>query len=131
MGNNSYCRNLFDSKNKFSYRNIKLKYISSNIRSFNSIFLFSKCEYTRCFKKIIAFSTISQLGYLSIALGLKAYAAAFFHLFSHGFFKATLFLSAGIILHANGDDQDLRRIGGLIKSLPLTSVATLIATISL
>jgi NADH:ubiquinone oxidoreductase subunit 5 (subunit L)/multisubunit Na+/H+ antiporter MnhA subunit len=82
-------------------------------------------------KKIIAYSTCSQLGYMLAACGLYNFAGAYFHLFNHAFFKALLFLGAGSIIHALGDEQDLRKFGGLLSMLPLTHVALLIGSFSL
>ena len=73
-------------------------------------------------KKIVAYSTCSQLGYMFIGCGLSSYTISLFHLFNHAFFKALLFLSMGVIIHALGDEQDLRKMGSLINFLPLTSV---------
>jgi len=69
-------------------------------------------------KKVIAYSTCSQLGYMFLACGLSFYNLALFHLFNHAFFKALLFLSAGSIIHALNDEQDMRKMGGLINFLP-------------
>ncbi len=74
-------------------------------------------------KKVLAYSTISQLGYMFLAAGLGAYAAAVFHLATHAFFKALLFLAAGAVIHALGGEQDLRRMGGLWSRLPGTARA--------
>lgn len=82
-------------------------------------------------KKVIAYSTCSQLGYMVLATGLSNYSASIFHLFNHGFFKAGLFLSAGSIIHAVADEQDMRKYGSLIKSLPFTYSVMLIASLSL
>jgi len=82
-------------------------------------------------KKIIAYSTCSQLGYMFLAAGLSAYSAAMFHLFTHAFFKALLFLGAGSVIHAMADEQDLRRMGGLAKILPFTYAAFVIGSFSL
>lgn len=82
-------------------------------------------------KKIIAYSTCSQLGYMLAACGLYNFAGAYFHLFNHAFFKALLFLGAGSIIHALGDEQDLRKIGGLLTVLPFTHISLLIASFSL
>jgi len=82
-------------------------------------------------KKIIAYSTCSQLGYMTFCCGLSSYNVAFFHLFNHAFFKALLFLSAGSIIHALSDEQDLRRMGGLSKLLPATYLAFFIGSFSL
>lgn len=82
-------------------------------------------------KKIIAYSTCSQLGYMISACGLYNFVGAYFHLFNHAFFKALLFLGAGSIIHAVGDEQDLRKYGGLIINLPITYISFLIASIAL
>jgi NADH-ubiquinone oxidoreductase chain 5 len=71
-------------------------------------------------KKVIAYSTCSQLGYMFLACSLSFYNVAFFHLFNHAFFKALLFLSAGSVIHALHDEQDMRRMGGLVNFLPFT-----------
>jgi NADH:ubiquinone oxidoreductase subunit 5 (subunit L)/multisubunit Na+/H+ antiporter MnhA subunit len=73
-------------------------------------------------KKIIAFSTCSQLGYMIVALGLTQYTSGFFHLINHAFFKALLFLTAGSVIHALSDDQDIRYNGSLISFTPITYV---------
>jgi len=82
-------------------------------------------------KKIIAFSTMSQLGYMFFAAGLSGYHLSLYHLFNHAFFKALLFLSAGSLIHAMSDEQDIRKMGGLCKILPVTYVCFLIGTLSL
>jgi len=71
-------------------------------------------------KRVLAYSTISQLGYMFLACGVSAYAAGIFHLVTHAFFKALLFLAAGSVIHAMGGEQDLRKMGGLRKKLPVT-----------
>ena len=82
-------------------------------------------------KRVIAYSTCSQMGYLFIACGLSQYNVALFHLVNHAFFKALLFLAAGAVLHATYDQQDQRRLGGLIGFLPFTYTAILIGSLSL
>jgi NADH:ubiquinone oxidoreductase subunit 5 (subunit L)/multisubunit Na+/H+ antiporter MnhA subunit len=82
-------------------------------------------------KKVIAYSTCSQLGYMFFSCGLSNYSAGLFHLFNHGFFKALLFLGAGSVIHALLDEQDMRKMGGLIKLLPLTYVSILIGSLAL
>ena len=82
-------------------------------------------------KKVIAYSTCSQLGYMIFIAGLSFYNVCFFHLCSHAFFKALLFLSAGSIIHSIGDFQDIRKIGGLISKLPITYSAFLVGSVSL
>jgi NADH-quinone oxidoreductase subunit L len=71
-------------------------------------------------KRVLAYSTISQLGYMFLACGVAAYSAAIFHLVTHAFFKALLFLAAGSVIHAMGGEQDMRKMGGLRKKLPVT-----------
>ena len=71
-------------------------------------------------KRVLAYSTISQLGYMFLACGVAAYSAAVFHLMTHAFFKALLFLAAGSVIHAMGGEQDMRKMGGLRKHLPVT-----------
>ena len=82
-------------------------------------------------KKVIAYSTCSQLGYMVFACGISNYAVSLFHLMNHGFFKALLFLSAGAIIHAMADEQDMRKLGALIGPLPFTYVMMLIGSLSL
>ena len=82
-------------------------------------------------KKIIAYSTMSQLGMMVIAIGLSSYNVAIFHLINHAFYKGLLFLGAGAVIHAVVDNQDLRKYGGLISFLPLTYTVILIASLSL
>ncbi|MGL2349480.1 NADH-quinone oxidoreductase subunit L [Helicobacter pylori] len=82
-------------------------------------------------KRVIAYSTCSQLGYMFVALGVGAYGAAVFHLFTHAFFKALLFLGAGSVIHAVSDEQDMRKMGGLRKHIKATYWMMVIGTISL
>ena len=82
-------------------------------------------------KKVIAYSTCSQLGYMVMVCGISNYLTSLFHLMNHAFFKALLFLSAGSIIHAVKDEQDMRKMGGLIKSIPLTYIMILIGSLSL
>lgn len=82
-------------------------------------------------KKVLAYSTISQLGYMFLAAGLGAYSAAVFHLATHAFFKALLFLAAGAVIHALGGEQDLRRMGGLSRKLPVTARTFAIGALAL
>ncbi|MEO8312886.1 MAG: NADH-quinone oxidoreductase subunit L [Caldimonas sp.] len=79
-------------------------------------------------KKVLAYSTISQLGFMFLALGVGAYAVAIFHVVTHAFFKACLFLGAGSVIHALGGEQDVRRMGGLAKKIPVTFWTFAIAT---
>ena len=82
-------------------------------------------------KKIVAYSTCSQLGYMFFAAGVGAYHVAIFHLFTHAFFKALLFLGSGSVIHAFNDEQDIRNMGGVRKKLPFTYVFMLIGTLAL
>lgn len=82
-------------------------------------------------KKVLAYSTVSQLGYMFIALGLGAYSTAVFHLTTHAFFKALLFLGAGSVIHAMSGEQDIRKMGGLRKKMPLTYFTFLAATLAI
>ena len=82
-------------------------------------------------KKVLAYSTVSQLGYMFLALGLGAYSTAVFHLTTHAFFKALLFLGAGSIIHAMGGEQDIRKMGGLRKKMPITYLTFLAATLAI
>jgi NADH-quinone oxidoreductase subunit L len=82
-------------------------------------------------KKVLAYSTVSQLGYMFFALGLGAYTAAFFHLLTHAFFKALLFLGSGSVIHAMGGEQDMRKMGGLKSQLKITHGTFLIGTIAI
>jgi NADH-quinone oxidoreductase subunit L len=82
-------------------------------------------------KRVLAYSTVSQLGYMFMALGVGAFTAGVFHLMTHAFFKALLFLGAGSVIHAMSDEQDLRQMGGLAKKLPWTHGTMLIATLAI
>lgn len=82
-------------------------------------------------KKVLAYSTVSQLGYMFLGLGVGAYDGAFFHVITHAFFKALLFLCAGSVIHALHHEQDMRHMGGLRKKLPVTFMTMLIGTIAI
>jgi len=82
-------------------------------------------------KRIIAYSTCSQLGYMFLAAGVGAYQASVFHLITHAFFKALLFLSAGSVIHAMSDEQDIRKMGGLFKKIPFTGTVMWIGSLAL
>jgi NADH-quinone oxidoreductase subunit L len=82
-------------------------------------------------KRVLAYSTVSQLGYMFLACGVAAYSAGIFHLMTHAFFKALLFLGAGSVIHAVGGEQDMRRMGGLRKLIPVTFWVVTIATIAI
>jgi len=82
-------------------------------------------------KKVLAYSTVSQLGYMFLALGLGAYSTGVFHVTTHAFFKALLFLGAGSVIHAMGGEQDIRKMGGLRKKMPITYLTFLAATLAI
>jgi NADH-quinone oxidoreductase subunit L len=82
-------------------------------------------------KKVLAYSTVSQLGYMFLGLGVGAFTGAFFHVLTHAFFKALLFLGAGSVIHAMSDEQDMRSMGGLKKYLPITYATMLVGTIAI
>jgi NADH-quinone oxidoreductase subunit L len=82
-------------------------------------------------KKVLAYSTVSQLGFMVAALGVGAYSTSLFHVVTHAFFKALLFLAAGSVIHAMGGEQDVRKMGGLRKKLPLTYGVFLIGTLAI
>src|SRR4029077_8758773 len=82
-------------------------------------------------KRVLAYSTVSQLGYMFLAMGVGAYAAGIFHLMTHAFFKACLFLGSGSVIHAMGGEQDMRKMGGLRAKLPATSTTFIVATLAI
>jgi NADH-quinone oxidoreductase subunit L len=82
-------------------------------------------------KKVLAYSTVSQLGYMFMGLGASAYTASFFHVMTHAFFKALLFLGAGSVIHAMSDEQDIRKMGGLKSKMPITYITFLLGTIAI
>src|SRR5208337_2063664 len=96
-----------------------------------AIFAASMAMVQNDIKKVLAYSTISQLGYMFLALGVGAFAAGIFHLMTHAFFKALLFLGAGSVIHALSGEQDLRKMGGLWNTIPATSRPFLIATLAI
>ncbi len=82
-------------------------------------------------KKVLAYSTVSQLGYMFLAVGMGAFGAAVFHLFTHAFFKACLFLGSGSVIHALGGEQDMRKMGGLKAHMPRTYWTYVVATLAI
>ncbi len=96
-----------------------------------AIFAASMAVVQNDIKKVLAYSTISQLGYMFLALGVGAFSAGIFHLMTHAFFKALLFLGAGSVIHALSGEQDIRKMGGLWNSIPATSVPFMIATLAI
>jgi len=82
-------------------------------------------------KKVLAYSTISQLGYMFLAMGVAAFSAGIFHLMTHAFFKALLFLGSGAVIHAMHDEQDIQKMGGLKEYLPVTYKTFVIGAIAI
>jgi NADH-quinone oxidoreductase subunit L len=87
--------------------------------------------YQNDIKKVLAYSTVSQLGYMFLALGVGAYTTGVFHVMTHAFFKALLFLGAGSVIHAMGGEQDITKMGGLRKKLPITYITFLIGVLAI
>jgi NADH-quinone oxidoreductase subunit L len=87
--------------------------------------------YQNDIKKVLAYSTVSQLGYMFLALGVGSFTSGMFHVMTHAFFKALLFLGAGSVIHAMSDEQDIRNMGGLRKKLPITFLTFLIGTVAI
>lgn len=101
------------------------------IGAFTAIFAASIALVQNDIKRVLAYSTVSQLGYMFLAAGVGAYWVAVFHLFTHAFFKALLFLGAGSVIHGMGGEQDMRQMGGLKKYMPRTYRTMFIATLAI
>jgi NADH-quinone oxidoreductase subunit L len=101
------------------------------VGAFTALFAATVALVQNDIKRVIAYSTASQLGYMFFAAGVGAYNAAMFHLFTHAFFKALLFLGAGSVIHAVHHQQDMRQMGGLWKNIPLTYAAMIIGTLAI
>jgi len=114
----------------FEYSQVALNFIAI-IGMITAVFAASVALVQNDIKKIIAYSTCSQLGYMFFAAGVGAYHVAIFHLFTHAFFKALLFLGAGSVIHAFREEQDIRRMGGVWKRIPYTWCLMLIGTLAL
>jgi len=114
----------------FEYSQVALNFIAV-VGMVTAVFAASVALVQNDIKKIIAYSTCSQLGYMFFAAGVGAYHVAIFHLFTHAFFKALLFLGAGSVIHAFKDQQDIRRMGGVWKKIPYTWCLMLIGTLAL
>ena len=114
----------------FEYSQVALNLVTI-IGMITAIFAASVALVQNDIKKIVAYSTCSQLGYMFFAAGVGAYHVAMFHLFTHAFFKALLFLGAGSIIHALKDEQDIRNMGGIRKKLPYTYAFMLVGTLAL
>ena len=109
----------------------KLLCLISFIGAFTAFFSATVALVQTDIKKIIAYSTCSQLGYMLFSCGVSFYSLSLFHLFNHAFFKALLFLSAGSIIHSLNNEQDIRKMGGMLKILPNSYISLLIASLSL
>tara|TARA_B100000989_G_scaffold293836_1_gene271827 strand:+ start:9175 stop:11085 length:1911 start_codon:yes stop_codon:yes gene_type:complete len=114
----------------YEYSEIALNFVTI-IGMTTAIFAASVALVQNDIKKIIAYSTCSQLGYMFFAAGVGAYNVAMFHLFTHAFFKALLFLSAGSVIHSFNDEQDINNMGGVKKKLPYTYALMIIGTLAL
>ncbi len=114
----------------FEYSKDALNLITC-VGAFTCLFAASVALVQNDIKKIIAYSTCSQLGYMFFACGVSAYSAAIFHLLTHGFFKALLFLSAGSVIHAMSGEQDIRKMGGIWKTIPFTYSTMWIGSLAL
>ena len=114
----------------FEYSQFALN-LTTIVGMITAIFAASVALVQNDIKKIVAYSTCSQLGYMFFAAGVGAYHVAMFHLFTHAFFKALLFLGAGSVIHAFKDEQDIRNMGGVRKKLPYTYVFMLLGTLAL
>ena len=114
----------------FEYSQVALNIVTI-IGMITAIFAASVALVQNDIKKIVAYSTCSQLGYMFFAAGVGAYHVAMFHLFTHAFFKALLFLGAGSVIHAFKDEQDIRNMGGVRSKLPFTYLLMLIGTLAL
>jgi len=102
-----------------------------SIAAFTALLAASIAVTQNDIKKVLAYSTISQLGYMFMAIGVGAYAAGIFHLVTHAFFKALLFLGSGSVIHALAGEQDIRKMGGLRRYIPFTSYTFLIGTLAI
>ena len=114
----------------FEYSQVALNFVAI-IGMLTAFFAASVAIVQNDIKRIIAYSTCSQLGYMFFAAGVGAYHVAIFHLFTHAFFKALLFLGSGSIIHSLNDEQDIRKMGGLWKKMPFTWIAMIIGTLAL
>ncbi|MFL5726492.1 MAG: NADH-quinone oxidoreductase subunit L [Chloroflexota bacterium] len=105
--------------------------VVASIGIFTAIFAASIAMTQTDIKRVLAYSTLSQLGYMFAALGVGAFTAAIFHLVTHGFFKGLLFLGSGSVIHSVHEEQDMRRMGGLAKKIPITYTTMLIGSLAI
>ncbi|MDX1808488.1 MAG: NADH-quinone oxidoreductase subunit L [Sulfurospirillaceae bacterium] len=106
-------------------------YVIASLGAFVAVFAASMALVNRDLKRIIAYSTLSQLGYMFVAAGLGAYWIALFHLMTHAFFKSLLFLGAGNVMHAMDDELDIKKMGGLFSSMKYTAILMSVASVAL
>lgn len=106
-------------------------YVVALIGAVTAVFAASIALTQNDIKKVLAYSTVSQLGYMFLGLGVGAFSASVFHVMTHAFFKALLFLCAGSVIHGLGGEQDIRNMGGLRKKLPVTFITFLLATLAI
>ena len=114
----------------FSTSPVVMDFIAG-LGAFTALFAAVIAVTQRRFKAVLAYSTISQLGYMMMAVGVGAFSASMFHLMTHAFFKAMLFLCAGAVMHALHDETDITKMGGLYKKMPLTFAAMLIGVLAI
>ncbi len=105
--------------------------LMATVGALTAFFAATVATVQRDIKKVLAYSTVSQLGFMFLAAGVGAYAAAMFHVLTHAFFKACLFLGAGSVIHGMQGEQDMRQMGGLSRRMPLTCATFLVATLSI
>ena len=105
--------------------------IVASVGAFTAIMAATIALVQNDIKRVLAYSTVSQLGYMFLALGVGAYWVAIFHLFTHAFFKALLFLGSGSVIHAMGGEQDMRRMGGLKNKIPITHWTMFIGSVAI
>ena len=105
--------------------------IIATVGALTALFSASMALVQKDIKKVLAYSTVSQLGFMFLSLGVGAFSAAIFHLFTHAFFKACLFLGAGSVIHALHEEQDITKMGGLYKKIPITALTFFIATLAI
>ena len=106
-------------------------YLIATVGVLTAVFAGTMGMFQYDIKRVIAYSTMSQLGYMFLAMGIGVYSLGMFHLMTHAFFKALLFLAAGSVIHAMDGEQDIRKMGGLRKVMPLTHGTFLIGALAL
>merc|ERR1712226_1026679 len=127
-----YCWGIFNYKNITNVRKHSFNFTISYFLGALTAFMSGTIGLVQSdLKKVIAYSTCSQLGYMVMICGFSHYYCGLFHLFNHGFFKALLFLSAGSIIHAVNNEQDMRKIGGVKFTLPLSYICIVVGSLSL